>query len=149
MQAVCENSSQPVVVQQIDSGSAAFSIRQQEFTALAPAYLGNIPVSVQQASQFLACCCCCCCIIIACCFACGLLLLCSCSCYSCRYCCCCCCLTRNNSRSKAAAGLYQSSRQLMIQHMPTSCMTIECPGPYGLLRLVCTQFCPNGLDLKH
>ena len=37
-------------MQQIDSGSAEFSIRQQEFTALAPAYLGNIPVSVQQAS---------------------------------------------------------------------------------------------------
>ena len=50
MQVVCESSSQPVVVQQIDSGSAEFSIRQQEFTALAPAYLGNIKVSVQQAS---------------------------------------------------------------------------------------------------
>ena len=50
VQAVCEASSQPVVVQQIDSGNAQFSIRQQEFTALAPAYLGNIPVSVQQVS---------------------------------------------------------------------------------------------------
>ena len=48
VQAICETSSQPVVVQQIDSGNAQFSIRQQEFTALAPAYLGNIPVSVQQ-----------------------------------------------------------------------------------------------------
>lgn len=42
-------SSQPLVVQQIDSGTAEFSIRPQDFTALAPAYLGNVPVSAQQA----------------------------------------------------------------------------------------------------
>ncbi|KAL3140406.1 Expansin-B5 [Trebouxia sp. C0009 RCD-2024] len=42
--ATCALSSQPLVVQQIDSGTAEFSIRPQDFTALAPAYLGNVPV---------------------------------------------------------------------------------------------------------
>ena len=48
LQAICQDSNSPTVVQYVDSGDATLSIRQQEFTALAPAYLGNIPVSVQQ-----------------------------------------------------------------------------------------------------
>ncbi len=48
LQAICENSKQPLVVQLVDSGTSNISIRAQDFTALAPAYLGSIPVSVQQ-----------------------------------------------------------------------------------------------------
>lgn len=48
VQAICENSNQPLVVQLVDSGTSNISIRAQDFTALAPAYLGSIPVSVQQ-----------------------------------------------------------------------------------------------------
>jgi len=48
VQATCENSNQPLVVQLVDSGISNISIRAQDFTALAPAYLGSIPVSVQQ-----------------------------------------------------------------------------------------------------
>ena len=48
VQAICENSDQPLVVQLVDSGTSNISIRAQDFTALAPAYLGSIPVSVQQ-----------------------------------------------------------------------------------------------------
>ncbi|DBA72896.1 TPA: Expansin-B5 [Trebouxia sp. C0005] len=52
--AICENSNQPLVVQLVDSGTSNISIRAQDFTALAPAYLGSIPVSVQQANCSIA-----------------------------------------------------------------------------------------------
>lgn len=50
MQAQCAASNEPVVVQLVDSGNANLTIRQQEFMALAPAFLGNIPVSAQLVS---------------------------------------------------------------------------------------------------
>ncbi|KAL0055696.1 hypothetical protein WJX82_003307 [Trebouxia sp. C0006] len=54
VQEICENSNQPLVVQLVDSGTSNISIRAQDFTALAPAYLGGIPVSVQQANCSIA-----------------------------------------------------------------------------------------------
>lgn len=50
-QAQCAASNEPVVVQLVDSGSADLTIRQQEFASLAPAFLGNIPVSAQLVSS--------------------------------------------------------------------------------------------------
>ncbi|DBA95813.1 TPA: Expansin-B5 [Trebouxia sp. C0004] len=52
--AICEKSNQPLVVQLVDFGTSNISIRAQDFTELAPAYLGNIPVSVQQANCSIA-----------------------------------------------------------------------------------------------
>lgn len=51
MQAQCAANSSPVVVQLVDSGNAQLTIRQQEFVSLAPAFLGNIPVSAQLVSR--------------------------------------------------------------------------------------------------
>lgn len=51
LQVICENSEQPLVVQLVDSGTSNISIRAQDFTDLAPAYLGGIPVSVQLVMQ--------------------------------------------------------------------------------------------------
>ena len=53
MQAQCAAGSNPVTVQLVDSGDAELTIRQQEFVSLAPAFLGNIPVTAQLVSTHI------------------------------------------------------------------------------------------------